>query len=660
MANEELRMEAAVVDKFSRPLLDLRNKLKDIKPTEGMTSLRNELQKFEQSLGGLRSAAGTFSGVMGAIGLGGFAAASSLTAFIATMRNLSKEVVTMSQLSREAGIAVNQLRVLEGVGKRFQVAPETMESAISNFAAQMVDIRRGAGDFYGELRQRYGAFAEQLRSAKDNTEALGLMLGFLSKIQDEQIRKEWSAKAFGTSEPSRLFSQGSDVYFKALRETIREIGNLSDDLQKKSSELDRATTRLGEAFEKLKLEVAPPAISLLTQATDAFRSVITAGPSDTWQTTIQELKAIAAVFEKILGKGPASAPWKPSSGEAGALQGETEFERRLQNGLEKGVGDGAKKGIKEGFEGLIQKQSLETLGGGLGGLIQRASLGGSNGGIGSGRGGGGRMNGLGFGGGGGRGVSPEVSEGLRLQSQGAVKGGAMDRAMRLMARLRGHGWTEEAAASAAGQAMQESGVRSDGPAGDGGMSRGMFQWNRGRFAALQKFAAALGKPWNDFDTQVDFFNAETKSHGQGGWRNIKDLREGVRPGYQFEGYGDGSHGSRYAFAQKALEKWRNGGATAIPGAEGGDRPRNYPFEWGVDAARRRPDEVLRLAPGSDLIGDALHRGLFGNSVKVDGGLSVDLNFRNPPPGLNTRATLDGFAKGLKINRGTSMPLASDE
>jgi len=98
--------------------------------------------------------------------------------------------------------------------------------------------------------------------------------------------------------------------------------------------------------------------------------------------------------------------------------------------------------------------------------------------------------------------------------------------MQLMDRLiQVHGWTPEAAAIAAGNAQQESGVRSNGPMGDPstpGGSWGMMQWNRERLTALKAFASSRGASWQDFNTQADFLDQEARAkfrlgHRSAGW-----------------------------------------------------------------------------------------------------------------------------------------------
>jgi hypothetical protein len=79
-----------------------------------------------------------------------------------------------------------------------------------------------------------------------------------------------------------------------------------------------------------------------------------------------------------------------------------------------------------------------------------------------------------------------------------------------MARLQSvHGWPKRDAAAFIGRAQQESfpeirtGVEGD-KSESTGSAHGAWQWRMDREAAEKKFAADRGKPWTDWDTQIDF------------------------------------------------------------------------------------------------------------------------------------------------------------
>jgi hypothetical protein len=82
--------------------------------------------------------------------------------------------------------------------------------------------------------------------------------------------------------------------------------------------------------------------------------------------------------------------------------------------------------------------------------------------------------------------------------------------------MRVHGLSEHAAAGIVGNLMQESSLNpkaiNRGDGSDGSDRIGVGQWNQGRAKALRAFAAARGKPVDDFFTQLDFVVHELGSN----------------------------------------------------------------------------------------------------------------------------------------------------
>jgi hypothetical protein len=90
----------------------------------------------------------------------------------------------------------------------------------------------------------------------------------------------------------------------------------------------------------------------------------------------------------------------------------------------------------------------------------------------------------------------------------------MDNAQLAMQYFQSQGWTPAQAAAIVGNLQQESYARLDpaamraNDAGPGNHSMGLAQWNRERLGALRDFAKQQGKPWNDFQTQLEFVQHE--------------------------------------------------------------------------------------------------------------------------------------------------------
>lgn len=70
-------------------------------------------------------------------------------------------------------------------------------------------------------------------------------------------------------------------------------------------------------------------------------------------------------------------------------------------------------------------------------------------------------------------------------------------------------------------------------------------------------------------------------------------------------------------------------------------------------------QALKRQPPRGPVWDFARQGM-GGSSEVKGSASLDVTFRNAPPGMSTSSSVEGIFKDLKLRRGSSMPRASAE
>jgi hypothetical protein len=118
---------------------------------------------------------------------------------------------------------------------------------------------------------------------------------------------------------------------------------------------------------------------------------------------------------------------------------------------------------------------------------------------------------------------PLAGDGAAPVKQGAAVNGAMSFFM-------SKGWTKEQAAGIVGNLFHESGgkmktnARAPGDGRDGSDSIGIAQWNAERATALKAFAAAQGKPWTDYETQLAFVDKELRSSHSSAGEALKNAK----------------------------------------------------------------------------------------------------------------------------------------
>jgi len=93
----------------------------------------------------------------------------------------------------------------------------------------------------------------------------------------------------------------------------------------------------------------------------------------------------------------------------------------------------------------------------------------------------------------------------------SLKPDVAGRATQAMGYFMKKGYSQVQAAGIVGNLIQESNLRPSGAVGDNGTAFGVAQWRGERLTRLKRFAAANGRQWEDFETQLAFVDMELQS-----------------------------------------------------------------------------------------------------------------------------------------------------
>lgn len=110
------------------------------------------------------------------------------------------------------------------------------------------------------------------------------------------------------------------------------------------------------------------------------------------------------------------------------------------------------------------------------------------------------------------------------------------RAEAAMAFYMGRGYTKEQAAGIVGNLIAESRLTPSGAVGDNGTAFGIAQWRGERLTRLKRFAAANGKDWQDFQTQLAFVDMELQNHETAAYHALKSAKTVDEATAAFIGY----------------------------------------------------------------------------------------------------------------------------
>jgi hypothetical protein len=445
MADQEdaTKIVVEVVDKFSRPLVNLKRELEGLssKGGEGATKTAKSFDTLRTSIHTVASTVtGTLMPSMRALGLGFAGVAGTLATFVAGLKSLGGSIVELTRLSTETKIGIDKMRELEAVGRRVGITAEQMRAGFRGFSEEMDKLRIGTGD----LQKFFGThgiswFGTQLRGIKDVNKQLDYTLEVIDRMTDPRQKRLVLERL---QLPPNLSQIPRAERERAIEEYRKTVGPLDKATKDSAQRFDEAMTNMATAWEKFinrlaekgGLDELTKGLNFVASSATKIADEVTKAARD-FGSIYSDLVKITALLKEIKGQLPDPVgDWK-KKGWRGFLPHFTtpneSVEKRfwqpqsLQGGDNK---DEAVKVIKTGTsEGVLdafKKMSLDTsadsvAGGGNtfgGGSVIRASLPGGGGG------GGGRRSGPG--GPGGDPASPDSD----ASATPAVRSLAMDRA----------------------------------------------------------------------------------------------------------------------------------------------------------------------------------------------------------------------------------------
>ncbi|MCJ2093264.1 hypothetical protein MKK67_12300 [Methylobacterium sp. J-072] len=262
MADEALRMQAEVVDRFSGPLKALRTQLLDT-GREGAKhgeALAKGLNKAEAAAQATANTAKTvLNPALATLGVTGIGVGVAVAGIANALNSLSGNLSSLGQLGRETGMAADQLRVFQSVAGKFGVSGDASSAAAKTFSQNMRDIRRGVGETMGFLQsqnQVVAQFAIKLKGSKNNDEALKMAEEFMEQIPNAVDRGRFAERLFGNMDLGRL----GDKHLGAIKDlnakTAEKLGPLDPKAVESAERYERALGNLRSSMSKIGLTIA--------------------------------------------------------------------------------------------------------------------------------------------------------------------------------------------------------------------------------------------------------------------------------------------------------------------------------------------------------------------------------------------------------------------
>src|SRR5215210_3235511 len=120
MADQNLRLTAEVVDRFSGPLRQLREQLRGIQAGPGLKTLQADLRGAPQVVQGTADVIRRSLGpALLGLGVSGLGVSGAIAGVAAALKGFAPSGSGLALRSREACISADRLRVFEGVAQRW-------------------------------------------------------------------------------------------------------------------------------------------------------------------------------------------------------------------------------------------------------------------------------------------------------------------------------------------------------------------------------------------------------------------------------------------------------------------------------------------------------------------------------------------------------------
>ncbi|MHC2104409.1 hypothetical protein [Methylobacterium sp. CM6246] len=216
MADETLRMQAEVVDRFSGPLKSLRAQLLDVSrqgASHGET-LAKGMGKAEAAIQSTaRSATTILNPALATVGITGLTAGAAVAGVAMSLSKLSSNLSSLGALSRETGVAAGTLQTFGAVARKFGLEQDAVAAGTKTFAGNMREFSRGIGETYQWInrqgtdaagRKAFQDFAQDIRGTTDEGEKLRKSLTFMETIKNPIERGIFAQHVFGNADFGRI------------------------------------------------------------------------------------------------------------------------------------------------------------------------------------------------------------------------------------------------------------------------------------------------------------------------------------------------------------------------------------------------------------------------------------------------------------------------
>ena len=262
--NGELKDEEEATKKADKANQSFGDEIRNVASVLGLQA-SPAVEALAKKFDGVSAAAGNAIIVIGALG----------KKLYDWAKDLAENADQLNTLSKETGIAVEELQRLEYASELIDVSTETLTSSMGKMVRTMDNARDGSKQAEEAFRKLGVRITDNQGHLLDQQETFYKVIDALGRVKNETERDAISMDIFGKSarELNPLIEEGSDKLRELTEQADQYAKIWSQEEIDKQNQLNDAMYNFEQSLDGLKGELAMAVIPVLTDLFDALAAI---------------------------------------------------------------------------------------------------------------------------------------------------------------------------------------------------------------------------------------------------------------------------------------------------------------------------------------------------------------------------------------------------
>lgn len=247
-----------------------------------------------------KSITSVIGSVLSKIPLIGGVIAGTAAAATAGLMSLVDHFDELGDKAEELGVGVDFLAQMRYAAEKSGASVEQLDGGLKGFVTSLGQARAGTGRMAAFLGKVSPALLKQLKAAKGNEEAFGLLANAMVKIQDPAKRAAFAQKTLGDASLAPLLNRGAKG-IQELRDRYLELAGSQEEAVSKSGEVDDAMKDLKASTDGIKAALITGLAPALKIIVERLRDWLAGHRGDIAQWAKDIGEKLPGAIQKVVG-----------------------------------------------------------------------------------------------------------------------------------------------------------------------------------------------------------------------------------------------------------------------------------------------------------------------------------------------------------------------